>query len=134
MADFKTADYQLAYDELHKAAFGFVDQIEKFETAEIYAALAANRLQHEGETRDALLRIAAAENIQPHLASITISDALRTELYRAAATLLTKKEAAVLGVPQEIQDAAAKEKPRVTVPTPGRKPNVAETAPRGAAE
>lgn len=43
MADFRTADYQLAYAELHKAAFGFVEEIEKFETAEVYAAIAASR-------------------------------------------------------------------------------------------
>jgi tetratricopeptide (TPR) repeat protein len=130
MADFRTADYQLAYTELHKAAFGFVEEIEKFETAEVYAAIAANRLKHESETRDALLRIAAAENVQPRLRSMTIPDDLRNELLRAAATLLTKKESAVFGISEEMQDAAAKEKPRVEVPTPTMKPNVAETAPR----
>jgi hypothetical protein len=130
MADFRTADYQLAYTELHKAAFGFVEEIEKFETAEVYAAIAANRLKHESETRDALLRIAAAENVQPRLRSMTIPDDLRNELLRAAATLLTKKESAVFGISEEMQDAAAKEKPRVEVPTPSVKPNVAETAPR----
>ena len=130
MGDFRAGDYQLAYTELHKAAFGFVEQVEKFETAEIYAAIAANRLGHEADTRDALIRITAAENIQPHFRSIAIPDALRVELYRAAATLLTKKEGAVLGVPEPMLDAAAKEKSRVAVPTPGKRPNVAVTAPR----
>jgi tetratricopeptide (TPR) repeat protein len=134
MADFRTADYQLAYTELHKAAFGFVEEIEKFETAEVYAAIAANRLGHPGEARDALLRIAAAEDVQPHLRSMTIPDDLRAELLRAAAALLTKKEAAAFGISEEMQDAAAKEHPRVDVPTPSVKPNVAETAPRGAGD
>jgi len=134
MADFRTADYQLAYTELHKAAFGFVEEIEKFETAEVYAAIAANRLGHPGETRDALLRIAAAEEVQPHLRSMTIPDDLRAELLRAAATLLTKKEAAAFGITEQMQDAAAKEHPRVEVPTPSVGPNVAETAPRGAGD
>ncbi|HXH94442.1 MAG TPA: hypothetical protein VNN25_22890 [Thermoanaerobaculia bacterium] len=134
MADFRTADYQLAYTELHKAAFGFVEEIEKFETAEVYAAIAANRLGHSGEARDALLRIAAAEEVQPHLRSMTIPDDLRAELLRAAATLLTKKEAAAFGISEAMQDAAAKEHPRVEVPTPSVGPNVAETAPRGAGD
>jgi tetratricopeptide (TPR) repeat protein len=129
MADFRTGDYQSAYTELHKAAFGFLEQIEKFETAEIYAAIAANRLKHEAETRDALLRLVAAENIQPHFRSIELPEALREEVYRAAAALLTKKEGAGLGVPEQMQDAAAKEKTPVEVPTPGKRPNVAVTAP-----
>jgi hypothetical protein len=134
MADFRTADYPLAFNELHKAAFGFVEEIEKFETAEVYAAIAAHRMGHESETREALLRIAAAENVQPRLRSMTIPDDLRAELLRAAATLLTKKESAVFGISEQMQDAAAKEKPRVEVPTPTMKPNVAETAPREAGE
>lgn len=132
MTDFNTADYKLALDELHKAAFGFVDNIEKFETAEIYAAIAANRIGNQSATRDALLRIAAAENIEARFAAITIPDALRQELFRAAALLLTKKEATALGVPEQIQDAASKKKPRVVVPTPSKRLNVAETAPRDA--
>ncbi len=134
MADFRTADYQLAYAELHKAAFGFVEEIEKFETAEVYAAIAASRLGHDGEARDALLRIATAENVQPRLRAMTLPDDLRAELLRAAATLLTKKESAVFGISEQMQDAAAKEKPRVEVPTPSVKPNVAETAPREAGD
>jgi tetratricopeptide (TPR) repeat protein len=130
MADFRTGDYQLAYTELHKAAFGFVEEIEKFELAEVYAAIAAKRLGHESETREALLRIAASEKVQPRLRSMTIPDDLRAELLRAAATTLTKKESAVFGISEQMQDAAAKEKPRVQVPTPTMKPNVAETAPR----
>ncbi len=134
MADFRTADYQLAFTELHKAAFGLVEEIEKFETAEVYAAIAANRLGHESETRDALLRIAAAEKVQPRLRSMTIPDDLRAELLRAAATLLTKKESVVFGISEQMQDDAAKERPRVEVPTPSVKPNVAETAPREAGD
>lgn len=134
MADFRTADYELAYTELHKAAFGFVEDIEKFETAEVYAAIAANRLGHQGETREALLRVAAAEDVQPRLRSMTLPDDLRAELLRAAATLLTKKEAAAFGISEQMQEAAAKEHPRVEVPTPSVTPNVAETAPRGAGD
>ncbi|MEA2235889.1 MAG: hypothetical protein QOC81_613 [Thermoanaerobaculia bacterium] len=129
MADFRAGDYPHAYTELHTAAFGLLERVETFETAEIYAAIAANRLGRQAETRDALMRIVAAENVQPHFQTIAIPEALRTELYRAAATLLTKKEGAVLGVPEEMQNAAAKEKPPVEVPTPAKRPNVAVTAP-----
>jgi tetratricopeptide (TPR) repeat protein len=134
MADFRAGDYQSAYSELHKAAFGFLEQVEKFETAEIYAAIAAHRLKHEAETRDALLRIVAAESVQPRFRSIELPEALREEVYRAAAVLLTKKEAAGLGVPEQMQDAAAKEKAPVEVPTPDKRPNVALTAPSDAGE
>src|SRR6266852_8379107 len=96
MAHFHASEYQAAFNELHLAAFGLVDQLERFETAEAYAAIAANRLGNEALTRGALVGISKADGVQPHFRSIAISDALRAELERAAALLLTNEERAVL--------------------------------------
>lgn len=130
MAHFNSGDYALASSELRKAAFGFVEQVEKFETVETYAAIAASRLGQQADTRDALLRIVAAEKIQPHFRSITLPAALRAEIEKTAATLLTNEEARTLGVTERVLSAVAAAKPPVLVPTPAKTPNVAVAAPR----
>jgi hypothetical protein len=100
MTHFRTANYPPAFNELQIAGFGLVEQIERFETAQIYAAAAAIRVGNEALTRAALLRIANAERIQPHYRSIVIPGALRAELDRAAVLLLTEKERAILRIPR----------------------------------
>jgi hypothetical protein len=129
MAHFAAADYAAAFTELRNAAFGFVEQVDQFETAQAYATIAAHRLGHDSDARDSLMRIVAAEKIQPHFRSVKLPDELRTEVDTVAATLLTSQEATLLGVPAELQKAAAT-KPAVVVPTPTKRPNVAVTAPR----
>lgn len=129
MAHFSAGDYALAFTELRNAAFGLVERVEMFETAETYAALAAHRLGHEADTRDALVRIVAAENVQPHFRSIKLPDELRLEIDTATAALLTREEATTLGVPASLMNAG-RGKPKVAVPTPSKTPNVAITAPR----
>lgn len=107
MTHFHASEYQAAFSDLHLAAFGFVDQLERFETAEAYAAIAANRLGNEALTRAALVGIAKADGIQPHFRSIAISDALRAELERAATLLLTDEERAALHIAGQTQRPAA---------------------------
>lgn len=99
MTHFRAGDYQSSFDELHLAAFGFLDQPEKVETIEIYAALAANRLGNEALTREALIRIVSAEKIQPHFQSVTIPEAVRAEIVRTSEILLTREERSVLRGP-----------------------------------
>jgi hypothetical protein len=123
MTHFAAADYAAAFTELRSAAFGFVERVEQFEIAQSYACIAAHRLGHESDARDSLMRIVTAEKVQPHYRSIKLPDDVRAEVNAVAANLLTKEEAALLGV-----TSAAK--PEIDVPTPTRQPNVALTAPR----
>jgi hypothetical protein len=106
MAHFRASEYQAAFSDLHLAAFGYVDQLDRFETAETYAAIAANRLGNEALTRSALVGIAKADGLQPHFRSIAIPEALRAELERAAALLLTSEERAVLRIAGQTQPSA----------------------------
>ena len=96
MAHFHASEYEAAFSDLHLAAFGLVDQLERFETAEAYAAIAANRMGNEALTRSALVGISKADGVQPHFRSIAIPESERAELERAAALLLTSEERAVL--------------------------------------
>jgi tetratricopeptide (TPR) repeat protein len=130
MAHFAAGDYAHAFTELRNAAFGFVEQVDQFESAQAYAIIAAHRLGHDSDARDSLLRIVAAEKVQPHFRSVTLPDAVRAEVDAVAAALLTAEECTLLGVPEQLQQAAAAAKPPVVVPTPTKRPNVAVTAPR----
>jgi len=123
MTHFAAADYAAAFTELRSAAFGFVEKVEQFETAQSYACIAAHRLGHESDARDSLMRIVSAEKLQPRYRSIQLPDDVRAEVNAVAANLLTEQEAVLLGI-----TAAAK--PAVGVPTPTKQPNVALTAPR----
>jgi hypothetical protein len=123
MAHFAGAEYAAAFTELRSAAFGFVEKVEQFETAQSYACIAAHRLGRDSDARDSLIRIASAEKLQPRYRSIKLPDDVRAEVNAVAANLLTAEEAALLGV-------IAAAKPAVDVPTPTKRPNVAVTAPR----
>ena len=123
MTHFAAADYAQAFTQLRTAAFGFVENIEQFDVAHAYASIAAHRLSRDSDARDSLMRIVNAERAQPRYRSIKLPDELRAELDTLAANLLTRQEAAVLGI-------TATAKPAVDVPTPTKRPNVAVTAPR----
>jgi len=122
MAHFATGDYAAAFTELRNAAFGFVEQVEKFETAQSYAVIAAHRLGHDSDARESLMRIVSAEKIQPHFRSVALPAELRAEVESVASALLTNQECTLLGLSACAQS--------VVVPTPTKRPNVAVTAPR----
>jgi tetratricopeptide (TPR) repeat protein len=123
MTHFAAADYAAAFAELRSAAFGFVERVEQFEIAQSYACIAAHRLGHESDARDSLMRLVSAEKVQPRYRSLALPADVRAEVNAVAAKLLTKEEAALLGV-------SGAETPQVIVPTPMKQPNVAVTAPR----
>lgn len=123
MTHFAAAQYAPAFTELRSAAFGFVEKVDQFETAQSYAGIAAHRLGRDNDARDSLMRIVAAEKVQPRYRSLKLPDEIRAEVNAIAANVLTAQEASILGV-----TVAAK--PAVDVPTPTKRPNVAVTAPR----
>jgi tetratricopeptide (TPR) repeat protein len=112
MTHFAAGDYATAFAELRNAAFGFVDHVDKFETIQAYASVAAHRLGHDNDARESLMRIAAAEKVQQHFALVTLPDDLRNEVNKLAAMLLPAQEAALFNVPTD----AAKTKPSVIEP------------------
>jgi len=126
MAHFATGDYAAAFTELRNAAFGFVEHVEKFETAQCYAIVAAHRLGRDNDARESLMRIVTAEKVQPHFRTVVLPADVRAEVESVATKLLTVEECTLLGIPTSGQIA----KPAVVVPTPTKRPNVAVTAPR----
>src|ERR1700755_2276586 len=57
LAHFAGADYASAFTERRSAAFGFVEKVDQFETAQSYACVAAHRLGRDNDARDSLMRI-----------------------------------------------------------------------------
>ena len=107
VAAFEAGTYDVALARLHVAAFGAVDDLPRFEAAQAYIAVAAQRLDRTDEAKAALRRIAAAERIERHFASLQISDAVRSAVTDAAKALLPPQQAALLTMPPAQPQIAA---------------------------
>jgi tetratricopeptide (TPR) repeat protein len=115
VAAFESGRYDEALTRLHAAAFGFVEDVGRYETAQAYMAVAAQRLGRTDEATAALRRIVAAERIERRFAAIPVSSAVRTAVADAAKTLLTPQLAAFLLNPPP--------QPQIAAPTPTPPPN-----------
>lgn len=82
--------------ELRTAAFGLVDSIPQFETAQIYLALASDALKVEADARRAAQRVIAADRIERRYGALAIPGATRTAFDQLTARLLTSDQVAFL--------------------------------------
>src|SRR5437763_12083743 len=96
MAQFNEGNYVGSYSSLRVAAFGLLEDIRRFETAQIYMTVAAVRLHHDGDARTAAQRVVGAERIERRYASLSLPDSLRKEFETAARTLLTADQLGTL--------------------------------------
>jgi tetratricopeptide (TPR) repeat protein len=85
-----------AVTPLRLAAFGLVESIEHYETAQVHLVIALDRLNQPDSAREAAMRIMAAERVERKFGSITLSPAIRTAFSASAKKLLTPGEAAAL--------------------------------------
>src|SRR5207244_2526771 len=96
IAQFNEGSYSSAYSSLRVAAFGLLEDVRRFETAEIYMTVAAVRLHRESDARMAAQRIVGAERIERRYASLSLPDTVRKEFEAAARTLLTPDQLGTL--------------------------------------
>src|SRR4051794_333227 len=89
MAQFNEGNYANAYGSLRVAAFGLLEDVRRFETAQIYMTVAGARLRRDGDARMAAQRVVAAERLERRYASLSLPDAVRKEFDDAARRLLT---------------------------------------------
>jgi hypothetical protein len=87
---------EAADKELRVAAFGLVDSIPLFETAEAYLAITGDNLHSEADSRRALQRVIAAERIERRFGSLELPAKVRTDFDRIAQKLLTSDQYAFL--------------------------------------
>jgi len=88
--------YEAGAGELKLAAFGLVDSIEHYQTAQVYLAIANQHLDREPQTRAAATRVVAAERIERHYATLAIPDKVRKEFESIAQKVLTAAQFAML--------------------------------------
>ena len=122
LAAFDAGRYAEATDHLQIAAFGFVDTIDLYETAQIHLAIAHDRLGDRENAVAAARRVLAADRIAPRYTSLTLSAAIREAFETIARKALTSVELAKLMTPRPAPTAAQ----NVPVAPPARS---RETAP-----
>jgi tetratricopeptide (TPR) repeat protein len=121
VAAFEAATYDAALGRLRIAAFGYVDDLPRYQTAQAYIAIAAQRLDRPDEAKKALQRIVAAERIERHFATLPLSPALRGAIAEAAKTLLTPSQAALLTPPPKVEITIVPD-PIAVTPAPQSQP------------
>ncbi|MEA2328796.1 MAG: hypothetical protein QOE68_3755, partial [Thermoanaerobaculia bacterium] len=136
--DFNRGAYARAADELRVAAFGRVDDIPSYITAEVYLAVTNDRLEHAEDARVAAMKVLQAEKILPSYAALKLPPDVRASFEQFLPALLTRDQLAnVPAFARLASQAPAVQSgaPRPTrqtavVPTPTKRPNVAVTAPK----
>lgn len=96
VSHYDAAQYEAGAKELRTAAFGLVDSIPQFETAQIYLALASDHLKIEADARRAAQRVIAADRVERRYGSLAIPGATRTAFDQLTARLLTSDQVAFL--------------------------------------
>jgi tetratricopeptide (TPR) repeat protein len=96
VAAFDAGRYEEASRHLRYAAFGYVDSIEPYQTAQVYLTLTHDRLGEQDRAREAVQRVLQAERIERRYARIPIPAAVRTAFEKVAARLVTAAELAAL--------------------------------------
>jgi len=110
MAHFASGEFAPAAKDLRLAAFGSVDVPEQFETAHIYAAIAASKSGQDADVRISVQRVYAAERIQRTYASLKLPETVRKNFDALARAALTANELAYL---QSNAPAPARTMPQV---------------------
>jgi hypothetical protein len=138
VVDFNRGAYARAADELRVAAFGRVDDIPSYITAEVYLAVTNDRLEHAEDARTAALKVLQAERITPSYAALKLPPDVRASFEQLLPALLTRDQLAnvpafarlAAQAPAVQSGAPRPSRHTAIVPTPTKQPNVAVTAPR----
>jgi len=138
VVDFNRGAYARAADELRVAAFGRVDDIPSYITAEVYLAVTNDRLEHAEDARTAALKVLQAERITPSYAALKLPPDVRASFEQLLPALLTRDQLANVPAfarfanqaPAVQSGAPRPSRHTAIVPTPTKQPNVAVTAPK----
>jgi len=138
IVDFNRGAYARAVDELRVAAFGRVDDIPSYITAEVYLAVTNDRLEHAEDARTAALKVLQAEKITPSYAALKLPPDVRASFEQLLPAVLTRDQLAnvpafahLASLAPAVQSGAPRPSRHTSVvPTPTKQPNVAVTAPK----
>jgi outer membrane biosynthesis protein TonB len=135
VVDFNRGAYARAADELRVAAFGRVDDIPSYITAEVYLAVTNDRLEHAEDARTAALKVLQAERVTPSYAALKLPPDVRASFEQLLPALLTRDQLAnvpafarLANQAPAVQSGAPRpSRQTAIVPTPTKRPNVAVT-------
>ena len=96
MSDVEAGRNAEAVTNLRLAAFGLLDSIESYETAQAYLAVALDRSQQAEQAAEAARRIVAAEKIEKKFRSIVLPPSIRAAFETVAKKSLPVSDAAAL--------------------------------------
>lgn len=88
----KAGAYEAGANELKLAAFGLIDSVELYQTAQVYLAIASQHLNRETQARAAAGRVVSAERIEAHYGALALPDNVRKEFETIAQKLLTASQ------------------------------------------
>jgi len=134
--DYNRGAYARAVDELRIAAFGRVDDVARYEVAEIYLTLASDKLDQVEDARVTALKVIQAEQTKPVYATLDLPPAIRAAFEALLPTILTREQLSHTGAflrfagqAPIVQSGAPRlsRKPTPEVPTPTKRPPVAVT-------
>lgn len=96
VAEYDAARYDGAVTLLRVAAFGLLEFPNHYQTAQIYRAISADKLNDAAMTRDAAMRTIAAERVQRSYASLSLPASVRTSFESVAKKVLTSSDLSML--------------------------------------
>lgn len=96
VSEVEAGRHESAVTPLRLAAFGLIDSVEHYQTAQAYLVIALDRLNQSEPARQAALRIVAAEKVEPKFASLALPDEIRTAFSTSAKKLLSAADASTL--------------------------------------
>jgi tetratricopeptide (TPR) repeat protein len=117
VAHYGAGDYASAQRELRIAAFGFVDALDQFQTAHIYAALASSQVHDDGAARASVNRVVAAERLERTYPNLVLPPSIRQQFEALAKKMLSDADLALLHAPVTAS-APPLAVTRATVPPP----------------
>ena len=129
IAHVNAGSFEAGARELRIAAFGLVDNIPQFEVAQIYLAIASEKLGREADARHASQRVLAAERIEPRYASLQIDAATHDAFERVVNRILTSDQVAILHTRPVTSPAPSPITATDSVPHPQPQPRVQPPAP-----
>jgi len=87
-AEFQTGQMDEAAKLLRIASFGLLDSLAQYETAQVYLAIAQDRLGNEVDARQSITNVFRAEQIEPTYRTLDLSPAVRSAFEKIIARLM----------------------------------------------
>ncbi|HEV7239899.1 MAG TPA: hypothetical protein VGQ36_11730 [Thermoanaerobaculia bacterium] len=101
---------------LRLAAFGLVESVDHYQTAQVYLAIAFDRMQQPDAAREAMVRILAAERVERKFAGLALPAPIRTAFAAVARKVLPSADAALLLTPSTPAVPASQPQPQTQTP------------------